>query len=90
MKVATVVGTVVSTINHALFDGRRLLVCDVASLEGSSGDGYTIAVDLVDAGVGDMVLVLDEGSSARQLLEVETGPIRAVIVGIVDDWYDGG
>jgi len=92
VKVATVVGTVVSTINHPLFDGHRLLICDIETPEGSLArtDAYTIAADLVDAGVGDTVLVLDEGSSARQLLDIETGPIRAVVVGIVDAWYDGG
>ncbi len=90
MKVATVVGTVVSTINHPLFDSHRLLVCDIENAkDGGPPSSYTIAVDLVDAGVGETVLVLDEGNSARQLLDVETGPIRAVIVGIVDDWYDG-
>jgi microcompartment protein CcmK/EutM len=92
VKVGTVVGTVVSTINHELFDHRRLLLCDIATPVGldRQTDAYTIAVDLVDAGVGDTVLVLDEGTSARQLLGVETGPIRAVIVGIVDEWYDAG
>ena len=54
MKVATVIGTVVSTINHPFYDGRRLLVCTMESPPGSdqTADGYTIAVDLVDAGVG--------------------------------------
>jgi ethanolamine utilization protein EutN len=47
--------------------------------------GYTICVDTVDAGVGDTVLILDEGSSARQIFGVSAGPIRAVVVGIVDD-----
>jgi microcompartment protein CcmK/EutM len=39
---------------------------------------------VVDAGVGDKVLILDEGSSARQILGLEWGAIRAVVVGIVD------
>lgn len=84
MKVGRVVGTVVSTMNHPFFDGKRLLVCHLLDTQGEPA-GYTIAVDRVDAGVGDSVLVLDEGSSARQLFEVETGPVRAVVVGIVDD-----
>lgn len=47
---------------------------------------YDIAVDMVQAGVGDLVLVLDEGNSARQILDREpNGAIRAVVVGIVDD-----
>lgn len=83
MKVGRVVGTVVSTINHEFFDGRRLLVCDVLDAAGDTG-GYTICVDVVDAGVGDTVLILDEGSSARQIFDLETGPIRAVVVGIID------
>ena len=92
MKVGTVVGTVVSTISHPLFDHQRLLLCDIdVPQDQDQGAGtYTIAVDLVDAGVGDTVLVLDEGTSARQLLEVDTGPIRAVVVGIVDEWHDAG
>jgi len=84
VKVGRVAGTVVSTINTGFFDGRRLLLCD---LLGSDGDpaGYTIAVDVVDAGVGDTVLILDEGNSARQIFELATGEIRAVVVGIVDE-----
>ncbi len=90
MKVATVVGTVVSTINHPFFDHQRLLICDIATGAGdrAGSSGYTIAVDLVDAGVGETVLVLDEGNSARQLFDIDTGPIRAVVVGIVDAWHD--
>lgn len=84
MKIGRVVGTVVSTISIPVLDGRRLLVCET---EGSVGnpDDYTIAVDVVDAGAGDTVLILDEGTSARQILGLEWGAIRAVVVGIVDE-----
>jgi ethanolamine utilization protein EutN len=84
MKVAQVAGTVVSTISHPFFDGKRLLLCELLDAVGEPA-GYTIAVDRVDAGVGDMVLILDEGSSARQFFDLDTGPVRAVIAGIVDD-----
>lgn len=84
MKVGRVAGTVVSTINHPFYDGKRLLLCHVLDAEGET-DGYTIAVDRVDAGVGDTVLILDEGNSARQFFGLDTGPVRAVIAGIVDD-----
>lgn len=83
MKVATVTGTVVSTISHEFFDGKKLLVCD---LEGTSG--YLIAVDVVDAGVGDRVLILDEGTGARQIFGLTRGPIRSVVVGIVDEFHE--
>ena len=79
-----VVGTVVSTIEIPLLDEHRLLLCDIHDLAGSPGD-YTIAIDVVDAGVGDTVLILDEGNSARQILGLETGAIRAVVVGVVDE-----
>lgn len=84
MKVGKVVGTVVSTVNVPLLDGHRLLVCDLQDVAGKVSD-YTIAVDVVDAGSGDTVLILDEGTSARQILGRDWGAIRAVVVGIVDE-----
>ena len=87
MKVGRVVGTVVSTINVELFDGARLLVCDLLDAGGEAGSAYTIAYDVVDAGVGETVLILDEGTSARQILDRSWGAIRAVVVGVVDDWH---
>jgi ethanolamine utilization protein EutN len=90
MKIARVEGTVVSTIQHEFFAQQRLLVCDVLEPDGEPTGQYTIAVDVVDAGVGETVLLLDEGNSARQLFDVDTGPIRAVVVGIVDEVVSGG
>lgn len=84
MKVGRVTGTVVSTINDPFFDGKRLLLCDLLDAAGEP-DGYTIAVAAVDAGVGETVLIIDEGNSARQIFGLTTGAIRAVVVGIVDE-----
>lgn len=84
MKVGRVVGTVVSTINIPLFDEHRLLLCDIQGLDGEPS-GYTIAIDVVDAGIGETVLILDEGNSARQILGRDWGAIRAVVVGVVDE-----
>lgn len=85
MKIGRVAGTVVSTINSPDFDGRRLLLCDLVNPDLEPSGDYTIAVDAVDAGVGDLVLILDEGNSARQIFDLDTAPIRAVVVGIVDE-----
>lgn len=85
MKLADVSGTVVSPISHSFFDGQRMLLCDLIDPSGSPTGEYLIAVDVVDAGVGDRVLICDEGSSARQIFSIATGPIRSVIVGIVDE-----
>ena len=84
MKVGQVVGTVVSTINIPLLEEHRLLLCDIQDIDGEP-NGYTICIDVVDAGMGETVLILDEGNSARQILGVDTGAIRAVIVGVVDE-----
>ena len=90
MRIAVVEGTVVSTIQHDFFSHRRLLLCSLLDPDGRSDGEYTIAVDVVDAGVGETVLVIDEGNSARQLFAVDTGPIRAVIVGIIDQVVSDG
>lgn len=85
MYVGQVAGTVVATIKHEAFYGRKLLLVDRLDLEGNLTGQYDICVDVVQAGVGDRVLVLDEGNGARQILKREVAPVRAVIVGIVDD-----
>jgi ethanolamine utilization protein EutN len=85
MKVGKVAGTVVSTISHPIYDGRRLLLCDLLDADGADTGGYLICVDAVGAGHGETVLIIDEGNSARQVVGDTTAPIRAVIVGIVDE-----
>ena len=86
MYIGRVSGTVVATIKNELFEGRKLLVVDKLDLDGRPTAKYDIAVDMVQAGVGDLVLVLDEGNSARQIVDREPlGAIRTVIVGVVDE-----
>lgn len=87
MMVGRVIGTVTSTINHPFFEGERLLICDLVDGADSTGD-YLICTNRVDAGTGDTVLILDEGTSARQMYGIDTGPIRSVVVGIVDDVHE--
>jgi microcompartment protein CcmK/EutM len=84
MFVGQVTGEIVSTINHADYDNRRLLIVDRLDASGSPAGGYLIAVAAVDAGVGQRVLVLDEGNGARQILGSTTAPVRSVVVGVVD------
>jgi len=89
MILGRVCGTVVSSIEHPFYDGRKQLIVRAALPDGGfDGEKYVIAVDLVGAGVGETVLVLDEGTSARQLLDAKDGPVRSVIVGIVDEVTD--
>ena len=84
MYIGKVVGTVVSTIKISHLEGRKLLVIDQLDLGGGETGAYDIAVDVVQAGPGDTVLVIDEGNGARQILGLDPGAIRAVVVGIVD------
>ena len=85
MKLARVVGTVVSTINSPIFEDRTLLLCDLVEPTGEATGGYLIAVDTVGAGAGELVLILDEGTSARQIVGEKHGPLRTVVVAIVDE-----
>ena len=91
MILGRVCGTVVSTVEHPFYDGKKQLIVRACTPDGSfDGEKYVIAVDLVGAGVGETVIVQDEGNSARQLLDAPNGPVRSVIVGIVDEVTDGG
>jgi ethanolamine utilization protein EutN len=85
MIVGTVTGTIHSTINHPFYDTHRLLLVEREDAAGKRTGAYLIAVDTVDAGVGERVIVLDEGNGARQVLASADGPVRSVIVGIVDE-----
>ena len=84
MIIGTVRGDIVSTINHPFYTGKRMLVVEKEDFAGKAG-GYLIAVDGgVGAGVGERVLVIDEGNSARQVVGDANAPLRSIIVGIID------
>ncbi len=85
MIIGIVGGTIHSTINHPFYDGRKLLIVDRTNPDGATTGKYLIAVDSVGAGVGQRVLVLDEGTGARQVLNDPIGPVRSVIVGVIDE-----
>jgi ethanolamine utilization protein EutN len=84
MYIGRVFGNVVATLKHPTFDRHKLLLVERLTLDGLPMPKYDLCVDTVQAGVGDTVLVLDEGSSARQILGQPEGAVRAVIVGVID------
>ncbi|MFH1330892.1 MAG: EutN/CcmL family microcompartment protein [Actinomycetota bacterium] len=90
MKIGRVAGTVVSTINVPIYDGRRLLMVDLLDERGGDTGGYLICVDAVGAGYKETVLILDEGNGARQVVGDPDAPIRAVVVGIIDQLFVDG
>ncbi len=87
MILGKVVGTVVTTISHADYKNRRILVVQPLTMPGEKPDGDFIALDSTQAGIGDTVLVLREGSGARQVLNNPDAAVISVIVGIVNSTY---
>ncbi len=84
MIIAKVVGTVVTTVSHAAFKNRRLLVVQPLSLDEGDDSGDFVALDNSQAGIGDTVLIIREGSGARQVMNNKDACVISVIVGIVD------
>lgn len=90
MKIARVVGNVLATIKHPALHAQRLLLVDDEGADGALSRRPRLALDVVDAGEGDRVLVLDEGNGAAQVFGRERGPVRTVVVGVIDEVETGG
>jgi len=87
---ARVVGTVVTTVKLESFEGFKLLVVQPVDYRGANVDQSFVAIDAAQAGIGNYVLVVEEGKSARQVLQRDTLPCEAVIVGVIDHLMFGG
>ena len=85
MILGRVLEPVVSTTKHAELAARAVFVVQPEDADGSPAGPTFLAVDHAQAGPGDQVLVLREGSGIRQVLGAPKSPIRCLIVGIVDD-----
>ncbi len=82
MIIAEVIGVVVSTIKEQSLTGQKLLI--VQDINDRGTDKSMIAVDSVGVGIGEVVLVVNDGGAARQAIASESAPINAAIVGVVD------
>lgn len=89
MKVGRITGQVVATLKHEHLQGRRLLIVEPEAIDGLGAGAPTIAVDNIGCEIGERVLLVDDGSAARGLLGL-SGPVRAIIVGVVDEVHTGG
>jgi len=89
MIIGKVIGEIYSTINHDFYNGKKLLMVDKLTPSGEPIGDYLIAVDSVDSGVGEIVLIVDEGNSARQVVKNKSAPIRSIIIGIIDEINHG-
>ena len=86
MILGRVCGTLHSTINHPFYDGHRILMADRLDRSGKPTGDYILAIDTVDAGAGETVMIIDEGNSARQIVGDDLAPLRSIIVGVVADF----
>lgn len=84
MFLAQVVGTVVSPVQHPVLDGEKLLIVRPVDPHGEALGKTRVALDRAQAGVGDRVLVIDEGNSGRQILGSKDAPVKTIVVGVVD------
>jgi microcompartment protein CcmK/EutM len=83
MLLARIVGTVVATRKDPRLVSSKLLVARPVDLSGKTEGKALVAVDTVDAGVGEMVLIVS-GSSARMASGLKDCPVDAAVVGIID------
>jgi ethanolamine utilization protein EutN len=83
MLLGRIVGTVVATRKDPRLVSNKLMVVRGVDPKGKAESNYLVAVDTVDAGVGETVLVVS-GSSARMAFGMKDCPVDAAIVGIVD------
>ena len=84
MLIARVVGELVATQKHPSHEGRKLLLVQPLNLNGSDRGDPVVALDSVDAGVGDRVLVVTEGFSAMTAVGRPQSPIDMAVIGFFD------
>jgi len=85
MLIGRVVGNLVSTQKNDKLEGSKLLLVQPLDLDGKAQGGAVLAFDSVDAGIGDRVLLVQEGKSAMQVLGRGLAAVDAAIVGVVDE-----
>jgi len=84
MILCKVTGTIVATQKKESLIGQKILMVQPITLDGEPLGRDLLALDTVDAGIGDTVLVVQEGQAAAQLLKRTDVPVHSVIVAVVD------
>jgi len=85
MTLGKIVGNVVSTIKLKIYEGYKLVLVQPVLPDGKPVGKTMLAIDTVQAGTGDTVLVIDEGNSARVIINDTMAPVRCVVAAIVDE-----
>lgn len=84
MLIGRVIGDVVATQKSPSHQGRKILVVQPLNLDGSDRGEVILALDAVDAGIGDHVLIVAEGFSAMTAVGRPNSPIDMAVVGVID------
>ncbi|HEV2177421.1 MAG TPA: EutN/CcmL family microcompartment protein [Terriglobia bacterium] len=84
MLIGRIIGDIVATQKAPSHEGRKILMVQPLALDGSDRGAAVLALDAVQAGVGDRVLVVTEGWSAMTAVERENAPIDMAVVGVID------
>ncbi|MCZ2151688.1 MAG: EutN/CcmL family microcompartment protein [Bryobacterales bacterium] len=84
MLIARVIGEVVSTQKHESHKGQKIMLVQPLHLDGSNRGDAVVALDAVDAGIGDRVLLVTEGFSAMTSAGRPQSPIDMAIIGVID------
>ena len=84
MYLARVIGDVVSTHRHEHLGAKKLLLIRRLDLDDQEEGAELIALDIIGVGVGEKVLIVQEGTAARSLFKDTKIPVQAVVVGVVD------
>lgn len=85
MLICKVLGNVVATLKHPAYEGHKILVVQPLDIDSRPTGSSFLAVDFVQAGEGDTVLVAPEGNAARQMFGDDTAPVHSVITALVDE-----
>ena len=87
MILGKIVGNVVSTIKMYGYESKKVLVVQPIGPDGKDNGKTFLAVDAVQAGIGDTVIVMEEGGSARMIIdEPDSLTVKSVVAGIVDEY----
>lgn len=82
MFIAEVIGVVVATIKESSLTGQKLLI--VQDINDRGTEKSLMAVDSVGAGIGELVMVVNDGGAARQAILSDSAPVNAAVIGIID------
>ena len=85
MLIARVIGELVATQKHSSHEGRKLLLVQPLNLDGSNRGDAVVALDAVDAGVGDRVLLSTDGYAASSAVGRPQSPIDMAVIGFIDE-----